>query len=150
MSGQSGGDFHSPGWQDCVKPPQEATPAFSFTNFREGGGGGRDSGYPMPSRTRMMRGHVLLGGSGRPCLPMAQRKRSSASAMFSRGVAASTKHAPNPISSIRSHTILLIRVRESPRVDCLRRHFLHHKLWIQSCHLTAAPLADRLEASYRR
>src|SRR5437762_12093918 len=109
---------------------------------------------PKPSRTRMMRGHVLLSGSDHLRLTMAQHK-GSARTIFSRGLPASVNHAPSPIGTIRSHIPSLIRVQESPRalvlrIDCLRRHHLHHKAWTQRCRLTAATLADRPETSYRR
>ena len=103
---------------------------------------------PKPSRMRMMRGHVLLSESDCLGLTIAQHNGSARTI----GLPASINHAPSPISTIPSHIPSLIRVQGSPqvlvrRINCLRRHLLHHKPRIQTCRPIAT--THHPEMSYR-
>jgi hypothetical protein len=86
---------------------------------------------PKPSRTRMMRGHVLLSGSDRLRLTITQYNGSTRT-IFSIGLPASVSHAPSPISTIPSHIPSLIMVQEPPQALVRRVN------WIQTCRPTAA------------
>jgi hypothetical protein len=101
-----------------------------------------------PTRMRIIGSHVLLIGSGHPRLAIAQRRR-SVSTIFRRGLPANV----DLIGPVRSRTPLLIRIRGPPRspiprVDCLRRRYLHYKSWIQRCH--QIPVYDSKEQKTSR
>jgi hypothetical protein len=104
--------------------------------------------------TRKVGGHVLLSGNGRPCLTLAQRRRSE-STIFSGDPPAKVERAPMPVDPPRSHSPSLIAFQKSPRalepkVDCPRQLLLRHEPWIQRCHLIAATLANYPAISCRR
>jgi hypothetical protein len=108
---------------------------------------------PTPSRTRKVRCPVPLSGNGRPCLALAQRRR-SASTIFSRDLPAKVEHSPNPVGTLQSHIPLLTTIGGSlqslmPKIDCLRQ-LLRHEPWIRRYHLIAATLADHQVICYRR